>query len=268
MASAKKLFLSHKEGLPWLPDFEEVLQDVLGIEPILLEQQPRKGVAPRELAESYMKQCDGILFLLTRDLVSGEAWHPSTSVAIELEIGRDVFPRERRIYMLEDGVKFPAMADLTTYIGFSPERMLSAIVKLTKDLREAGLLAVAHPVSGSPPLVEDETFYLLETLAQSPENRLRPDDLFSSYNQKYGRDRADFNVLLSQLEAEGFVGPDSRLFHGPGGGVVSKISLIRIVPKGLNEFGARRAEKRARESAALTKTLKHLGLIKKTQGSG
>ena len=124
MASAKRLFLSHRAGLPWLPDFEEVLQEVLGIEPILLERQPRKGLAPRELAESYMKQCEGILFLLTRDLVSGETWHPSTSVAIELEIARDVFPRERRIYMLEEGVKFSAMADLTTYIGelIAPDR--------------------------------------------------------------------------------------------------------------------------------------------------
>ena len=231
--------------------------EVLQVQPLLLEKQARKGIPPRELTETYMKQCDGILFLLTRDLVLEDKWHPSNSVAIELEIARKLFPREKRFYLLEEGVKFPTMVDDSTYISFSWDKILIAAVKLAKDLREANLISINVDPERTLLHIEESEAFLLETLAAISDCRLQPDDLFATYEQRFHRDRADFNILLSQLVSKELLEDKDIL---PNGWKV-KIRIIEATSKGLNAVAAFRKHRQE----GLTKTLVSLGLIPKTK---
>ena len=179
----KKVFLSHKEKHPQLHHFVAVLRELIQIEPVLLEECPTiGGMPPGRRAEYYMKQCEGILFLLTKDIPTGERWHPSQSVSMEITLAEKLFSPDMRFYMLEQGVTFPSMAEKPSYIDFLWEEIMPALVNLRKTFKSAELIETTKTVEWKTSAPLEPTLFLLDAIANNTDG-IQPDELSALYQK-------------------------------------------------------------------------------------
>ncbi len=255
----KKLFLSHKDKHPKLREFESVLRELMHVDPVLVEDHPEKReLTPPKRAEYFMKQCDGILFLLTKDTQSGNKWHPSNSVSMEITTAEQLFPKTRRFYMLELEVTFPTMAELPTYTSFSWNEMMPALVDLHKTL-SAGKLIDNSGLRTEIDKPSTDLLFLVEAIANNPQSSI--EELSVLYRQKFNGDFADFSVLINRMKSLEMLNEGSKVIHGDYG-VLRKITVLSLSSSGLQFLGEYRDAERSRKAEITTKGLKALGLIK------
>ncbi len=255
----KKMFLSHYEKYVHLDSFVLALRELLQIEPILLEKCPKiGGTPPRKLAERYMKTCDGVLFLLTSDTQGKDKQHPSVSVSMELVIAERLFPIENRFYLLERDTTFPPMAQVPTYISFSWDDIIPALVELRRALDPGKLVGGGPVAQANDEKLTAEELFLLEAIAGSVAGYSVQTVLAASYQQKFQRDFADFNILVNSLRKRGMVHEEFRIIRSTG---INKVRVVTIGSQGLRALGQHREAVRTREAQSVFKGFKTLGLI-------
>lgn len=261
----KKLFLSHYEKLQHLRAFEQFLKEVILIEPILLEDQDPLGMDPRPRAEHYMRQCEGVIFLLTKDAISGTEFQPRSSVSVEMPIAERIFPPEKRFYMIEEGVSISALAKAPNRINFSwddPSKLLVALGRIARCLRGEGL-APSSDVLENLRDPDERSFFILEQLAKSPTRWSPMYEFVDLYMKEFGTDQADFNIRTNQLEKDQLVARESALVPSPNR-IPTKRSGLTILPRGLEVVEKLRSE----EPARFIQGMQKLGLLPKRPESG
>ena len=256
----KKIFLSHYERYVHLDRFVLALRELVQIEPILLENCPKVGgTPPRKLAEHYMKTCDGVLFLLTSDTQTKDKHHPSVSVSMELIIAEQLFPIESRFYLLERDTTFPPMAQIPTYISFSWDDIIPALVDLRRALESRKLVGGAPIAGGVGESLTAEEIFLLEAIAGNAAGYSVLAEVAASYQQRFQRDYTDFNILVNGLRKRGMVHEEFRLIGSMG---LNKVRVVTIGSQGLRALGQHREVVRARKAQSAIKGLETLGLIR------
>ncbi len=253
-----RIFLVHSETLPQLRSFEKFLKEVIQVEPILLEDQDPLGLNPGPRSEHYMETCEGIIFLLTRDLMSGDEFHPRSSVSIEMPIAEKKFPPAKRFYMIEQGVKLSSMVDAPNRISFTwddPLSFLDALVKLTRYLRGV-YLAPPVPTPTVPKAVDGKGMFVLDLLANSS-NRWLPTYMLSGpYMQKFQTNQADFHIVVASLQKKSLIDAQSAFVPSPNR-VSTKHSGFSISAGGLELLEKTRSER----GTQFVEGLHKLGLV-------
>jgi len=143
-ARRARAFISHGGQKPSLTLIQDFLR-ALGVEPIVVEKRASEGREVHENVDTYRKQSDFALILLTKDFKDSEGtWRPSGSVEVELGELRQQFG-SHVIYLKEEGVALPTMAATPVHESFTEDNMGPAFVKIVTELHAWGWLAVSRP---------------------------------------------------------------------------------------------------------------------------
>lgn len=133
-----KVFISHgPPGRP-LDILSEFLKE-LGIEPVIVEEQPSEGRSVVGNVEKYASDCAAAIVLATADRLVGNDREPNPGVLVEIGDLRKRFG-SKVIYLVQSGVKRSSMWSEQVYIEFKEDCMDDALIKIIRELRAAGLL--------------------------------------------------------------------------------------------------------------------------------
>ena len=137
-----KVFISHGPPGSPLRKLKEFLE-ALGIEPIIVEEQPSEGRSVASNVEKYAGECATGIVLATRDRQVNGEWEPNPGVLTEIGDLRKRF-EGKIMYVVESGVKRSAMWSEHVYIEFENEQLDEAFIKLLKELKAAGLVRMSQ----------------------------------------------------------------------------------------------------------------------------
>ena len=134
------VFIAHGGKTAARDKLEDFLT-VLGVTPIIVEEQPSQGRSKDKNVEYYLKQCDCAIILATKGDVDGRTGEfiPRGNILIEIGRCQEILP-DRMIYLLEEGAKFPTNIDEKVWERFTQESIDKAFIKVAKELRAFGLI--------------------------------------------------------------------------------------------------------------------------------
>jgi len=118
----------------------------LGVEPLVIEDEPIEGRSVNEQVEYYLKQADCSLVLGTADdkeLKDGKLY-PRRNVYIEIGRFQERFPK-RIIFLLEDGGSYPSDISEKIYTHFSQQSMDNAFIAIARELKTFKILKAVKP---------------------------------------------------------------------------------------------------------------------------
>lgn len=141
-----KAFIAHGGKSEALEKIKEFLR-ALGVEPLVVEEQPSEGREKEQQVTKYFKEADCEIVLATYgDIVDQKtgAKHPRLNVVDELARGRERFPN-KVILLLERGVSLPSNVSGVVYGEFTQDNMEAAFIKVAKELRAFGILRAQKP---------------------------------------------------------------------------------------------------------------------------
>lgn len=114
----------------------------LGIEALVVEEQPSKSKAVDDKVEHYMLEADCAIILATgNDEIKGKLY-PRQNVIHEIGLAQKTFP-DRIIYLLEKGAEFPTNISPKVWEAFTQESMDEAFIGIARELRAFGLIRAA-----------------------------------------------------------------------------------------------------------------------------
>lgn len=144
--AAPKAFIVHggKSGvLDKLCDFIEAL----GIDPLVVEMLPSKGMTVVDKVKKYQREADCAVILATRggiiDIKSGKQ-HPRLNVVDELSSFWEAFP-QKVILLLEKGATLPSNKAGLTHEPFTRQSMDRAFIAIARELVEMKILVARKP---------------------------------------------------------------------------------------------------------------------------
>ena len=139
------VFIAHGGKTAARDKLEDFLT-VLGVTPIIVEEQPSQGRSKDKNVEYYLKQCDCAIILATKGDVDGRTGEfiPRGNILIEIGRCQEILP-DRMIYLLEEGAKFPTNIDEKVWERFTQESIDKAFIKVAKELRAFGLIRATKP---------------------------------------------------------------------------------------------------------------------------
>jgi len=118
----------------------------LGVQPLIIEEEPKEGRSVNQQVEHYINQADCAIILGTADdkeLKDGKLY-PRRNVYIEIGRFQEKFPN-RIIYLLEDGGSFPSNISEKLYTSFTHESMDEAFISVVRELTKFGILKAVKP---------------------------------------------------------------------------------------------------------------------------
>lgn len=139
----KKIFLIHGHGMGYVREFKELMMDRLGIEPIILFEQPDNGKTIIEKIEEYGKDCAFAFSILTPDdwvENNGKKYFQARpNVIYELGWFSGRYGRNKVRIIKKDGTDMPS--DLSGLITINFTNTISEVfLKIEKELIAAGLV--------------------------------------------------------------------------------------------------------------------------------
>ncbi len=140
-----KAFIAHGGVTPALTKLKSYLI-ALGVEPIIVEEQPSRGRSIGEKVNLYARQADFAIILATKgdkDAKTG-SFIPRGNVLIEIGKAQELFP-DRTIYLLQAGTKFPSNISEKVWVRFTPQSMDDSFIKIAKEIRDFGILKSINP---------------------------------------------------------------------------------------------------------------------------
>lgn len=139
------VFIAHGGKTAARDKLEDFLT-VLGVTPIIVEEQPSQGRSKDKNVEYYLKQYDCAIILATKGDVDGRTGEfiPRGNILIEIGRCQEILP-DRMIYLLEEGAKFPTNIDEKVWERFTQESIDKAFIKVAKELRAFGLIRATKP---------------------------------------------------------------------------------------------------------------------------
>ena len=143
-----KAFIAHGGRSGILVKLREFIE-ALGIEPVIVELSPTRGMTVDEKVNKYIKDADcGIVLATKGGIVDTTGMkpkqHPRLNVIDELERLRAAFP-EKTILLVERGVDLPSNISGLTYEPFVRQSMDRAFTAIARELVEFGILTPTRP---------------------------------------------------------------------------------------------------------------------------
>ena len=138
-----KAFISHGPETSALSRLRLFLTE-LGIESIVVEEQPSEGKSVDDKVEHYLEQVDCVIILATGDDGIDGKLHPRQNVIHEIGLAQTKFP-DRIIYLLEEGAEFPSNIRPKVWESFTQECMEHAFIAVARELRAFNLLKSVKP---------------------------------------------------------------------------------------------------------------------------
>ena len=145
MAEIPKAFIAHGGDSPALRDLKSFLQ-ALGVQPLVVEEQPSEGRSVSENVDWYARQADCTIILATKGDIDGKtgSFIPRGNVLMEIGKLQQIF-KDRIIYLLQAGTKFPTNISEKVRERFTTQSMDKAFIKIAKELKKFGILKAVKP---------------------------------------------------------------------------------------------------------------------------
>jgi len=118
----------------------------LGVQPLIVEEEPKEGRSVDQQVEHYSKIADCAILLGTADdkeLKDGKLY-PRRNDFIEIGRFLERFPM-RIIYLQEEGASFPSIIAEKLRTPFSHDNMDEAFIVMARELKAFGLLKAVKP---------------------------------------------------------------------------------------------------------------------------
>ena len=140
-----KAFIAHGGDSPALSKLKKFLK-ALGVEPIVVEEQPSEGRSVAENIDLYSRQADCAVILATKGDVDGKTggFIPRGNVLIEIGKSQEIF-KDRIIYLLQAGAKFPTNVSEKVWERFTTQCIDDAFIKVARELYKFGMLKAVKP---------------------------------------------------------------------------------------------------------------------------
>lgn len=143
--SSPKAFIAHGGDSPALRKLKNFLE-ALGIEPLVVEEQASENRSVGDNVDYYARQADFAIILATKGDIDGQTggFIPRGNVLIEIGKSQEIF-KDRIIYLLQAGTKFPTNISEKVWGRFTTERMDDAFIKIARELTEMKILKAVKP---------------------------------------------------------------------------------------------------------------------------
>lgn len=118
----------------------------LGVQPLIIEEEPKEARSPNEQVEYCLKQASCAVILGTADdkeLKDGKLY-PRRNVHIEIGRVQEIFPM-KTVFLLEEGASFPTNISEKLYTRFTQESMDEAFITVARELKTFGILKPVTP---------------------------------------------------------------------------------------------------------------------------
>ncbi len=138
-----KAFVSHGKESVALNKLEEFLR-ALGVEPIIVKEQPSLDRTVDDKVNYYLSQADFVVILATGDDEIGGKLHPRQNVIHEIGLAQKTHVG-KIIYLLEAGAEFPSNISPKVWERFKQRNMMKAFLCIVRELRAYGILKVIKP---------------------------------------------------------------------------------------------------------------------------
>lgn len=140
-----KVFIAHGGQSPILDKLKNFLI-ALGIEPLVVEEQASENRSVGDNVDYYARQADFAIILATKGDIDGQTggFIPRGNVLIEIGKSQEIF-KDRIIYLLQAGTKFPTNISEKVWGRFTTERMDDAFIKIARELTEMKILRAVKP---------------------------------------------------------------------------------------------------------------------------
>jgi len=144
-----KAFIAHGGDSPALRKLKSFLE-ALGVQPLIVEEQPSEGRSVADNVDWYARQADCGIILATKGDIDGRTggFIPRGNVLIEIGKLQELFP-DRIIYLLQAGAKFPTNISEKVRERFTPQSMDNAFIKIASELKKFGILKAIKPQKGA-----------------------------------------------------------------------------------------------------------------------
>ena len=140
-----KAFIAHGGDSPALSKLKSFLE-ALGVQPLVVEEQPSEGRSVGENVDWYARQADCAIILAARGDIDGKTGRfiPRGNVLIEIGKSQELF-KDRIVYLLQAGTKFPTNISEKVWGRFTTQRMDDAFIKIARELKKFGILKAVKP---------------------------------------------------------------------------------------------------------------------------
>lgn len=142
-----KVFIAHGGDSPALRKLESYLE-ALGVQPLIVEEQPSEGRSITENVDYYARQADCAIILATKGDVDGKTggFIPRGNVLIEIGKLQEIF-KERIVYLLQAGTKLPTNISEKVRVRFSPQSMDNSFIKIAQELKKYEILGIEPQIA-------------------------------------------------------------------------------------------------------------------------
>jgi len=141
-----KAFIAHGGDSPALRKLESYLE-ALGVQPLIVEEQPSEGRSITENVDYYARQSDFAIILATKGDVDGKTGGFIPRGNVLMEIGKlQELLKDRIVYLLQAGTKLPTNISDKVRERFTPQSMDNAFIKVAKELKKFGIIKAVKPV--------------------------------------------------------------------------------------------------------------------------
>lgn len=136
---APKAFVAHGGDSPALRKLKDFLLS-LDVQPLVVEEQASEGRSVGEKVDWYAKQADCAIILATKGDIDGRTgdFIPRGNVLMEIGKLQELF-KDKIIYLLQSGTKFPTNIGEKVWTGFSPQSMDNAFISVARELKAFGV---------------------------------------------------------------------------------------------------------------------------------
>jgi len=138
-----KAFVSHGKESVALDKLEEFVRS-LGIEPLIVKEQPSLNKDLPDKVNLYLSQADFVIILATGDDEIEGKLYPRQNVIHEIGLAQKTHPG-RIIYLLEEGTEFPSNIRPKVWESFKQRNMMNAFLGIVRELRAYDMLKVIKP---------------------------------------------------------------------------------------------------------------------------
>ena len=140
-----KAFIAHGGDSPALKKLKGFLE-ALGVQPLVVEEQPSKGRSIAENVDYYARQADCAIILATKGDIDARTggFIPRGNVLMETGKLQEIF-KDKIIYLLQAGTKFPTNISEKVRERFTSQNMDNAFIKIATELRKFGILRAVKP---------------------------------------------------------------------------------------------------------------------------
>ncbi len=140
-----KAFIAHGGESPALRKLESYLE-ALGIQPLVVEEQPSGGRSIAENVDYYARQSDFAIILATKGDVDGKTGGFIPRGNVLMEIGKlQELLKDRIVYLVQAGTNLPTNISEKVRVRFSPQSMDDSFIKIAKELKKFGILKAVKP---------------------------------------------------------------------------------------------------------------------------